>query len=116
MPILAGLMLAAFKGIYGLTLALFGAAWAVRITAVTILAGLYVACAITFSVMILPWLAVWAGTQFGILLGLLFPPVAGTLIASLGAFWACILAKRYTARLIKAAMGGGGGGGALVPA
>lgn len=101
MPLLAKLLAWLMGNVYGLVAAMFGAKWAVRVTAITTLAGLYVACAITFSVMIIPWLAAFAGTQFGLLLGLLFPPVAGTVVASLGTFWACILAKRYSAKLIK---------------
>jgi len=106
MPILATLLLGLLNGVYGLALAMFGAQWAIRITAATTIAGLYVACALTFTLMIVPWLSAFAATQFGILLGLLFPPLAGTVVASLGTFWACILAKRYTVRLIKMTVSG----------
>ena len=101
MPIFAALFVKTLSGVYALMLAMFGAKWAVRVTAALTIAGLYVGCAITFSVMIVPWLLTFAGTSLGMLLGLLFPPVAGTVLASLGTFWACILAKRHTARLIK---------------
>lgn len=106
MPILSTLLLRLLGGVYAVSLAMFGAQWAVRVTAATTIAGLYVACAITFTVMIGPWFLAFASTQFGLLLGLLFPPVAGTVVASLGTFWACILAKRYSVRLIKATMSG----------
>ena len=105
MPLLATLFMGLMSGIYKLMLAMFGVKWAIRITAVTALAGLYVACALTFAVMIVPWFSAFIATQFGMLLGLLFPPAAGTVVASLGTFWACILAKRYTVKLIKGAVG-----------
>jgi hypothetical protein len=114
MPILGSLLYALARIMYRFSLAMFGQAWAVRMTAITILAGLYVACAITFSVMIVPWMAALAATQFGMLLGLLFPPAAGTVLASLGLFWTCVLAKRYSARLIKLAIGGSSGSTSLV--
>jgi hypothetical protein len=107
MPLLAALLYKVLGWIYAGSLAIFGAQWATRITAATTIAGLYIACALTFSVMIIPWLAGWLATGFGMLLGLLFPPVAGTVIAALGTFWACILAKRHSVRLIKMVAGGG---------
>jgi hypothetical protein len=110
MPLFAGLFVKMLSAVYGLMAAMFGAAWAVRITAAVALAGLYVACAITFSIMIVPWFSGLIATKFGILLGLLFPPAAGTVLASLGTFWACILAKRYSVKLIKMTAGGGAAG------
>lgn len=106
MPLLAALFVKLLGGVYGLMLAMFGVKWAIRITAALTLAGLYIGCAVTFTLMIGPWLAGLVATSFGYLLGLLFPPVAGTVIASLGTFWACILAKRYTVKLLKMAVGG----------
>lgn len=101
MPIFAKLFGWLVGNFYALTLKMFGAKWAVRLTAITTLAGLYVGCAITFSIMIIPWLNAFLSTQFGLLIGLLFPPIAGSVVASLGTFWTCILAKRYSAKLIK---------------
>lgn len=101
MPIFAALFVKTLGGVYALMLAMFGAKWAVRITAAATIAGLYIGCAVTFTAMIGPWLIMFAGTQLGMVLGLLFPPMAGTALASLGTFWACILAKRHTVRLIK---------------
>jgi len=101
MPLLAKLFVWLTGNIYGLILSAFGAKWAIRVSAITALAGLYVASAVAFSTLIVPWLDAFASTQFGILLGLLFPPVAGTVLASLAAFWAVILASRYSAKLIK---------------
>lgn len=101
MPLLAAILIKLLGGIYGLALAMFGAQWAIRITAAGTLAALYIACAITFSFMIVPWLAGILATSYGMLLGLLFPAAAGTVVASLGTFWACILAKRYSAKLVK---------------
>lgn len=101
MPLFAKLFQWLMGSVYSLVLKMFGATWAVRVTAITTLAGLYIGCAITFTVMIVPWLAAFLSTQYGLLLGLLFPPVAGTVVASLGVFWTCILAKRYSAKLIK---------------
>lgn len=107
MPLLAKLLLWLLGNLYAVVLAMFGAKWAVRITAAVALAGLYIACAITFSLMIVPWFLAFVGTSFGMLLGLLFPPMAGTVVAALSTFWACILAKRYSVKLIKMTVSGG---------
>lgn len=105
MPVFGQLFFGFMSLFYRFMVKVVGAEWGLRLTAATTLAGLYVACAITFSIMIVPWLAAFAATQFGLLLGLLFPPVAGTVVASLGTFWACVLAKRYSVKLIKATVG-----------
>jgi hypothetical protein len=106
MPLLAKLLEKLLDGLYGLGLGIFGAKWAIRISSAATLAGLYVACAIAFSQVIVPWLSGWLDTTFGMLLGLLFPPVAGTVLASLVTLWSCVLAKRYTVKLIKATVSG----------
>jgi len=105
-PLLGKLIYWMFGSFYGLMLAMFGAKWAIRLTAAATLAGLYIACAITFSIMIVPWLAAFAATTLGYFLGLLFPPIAGTIIAALTGWWACILAKRHSIKLIKMTVGG----------
>lgn len=106
MPLLAGLLLGLLGNVYRLAFLMFGAQWAIRITAASTIAALYVGCAVTFTVMLGPWLASWASTGFGMLLGLLFPPIAGSVLASLAVFWTCILAKRHTKRLIQMTVSG----------
>lgn len=106
MPIFANLFIAVLAKFYAFSVFILGAKWGLRLTAAMTIAGLYVACALTFTVMIGPWLAGMVSTAYGALLGLLFPPVAGTVIASLGTWWACILAKKHTVRLLKMTVGG----------
>ncbi len=102
MPLLAAFLGPLLRGIYKLYLGLQAQNWAMRIAIVAALATLYVACVATFTAMIIPWFGAILETGFGMLLGLLFPPASGTVVASLGMFWACVLAKRLTVRLMKA--------------
>lgn len=86
-------------------LALHTSAIARRLLFVAWLGALYVGCVLTFSNMITPWFSALlnhpttAGRVTGTVVGLLFPPVAGTVLASLVIFWGCVAAMRYTSKL-----------------
>ena len=101
MPLFAGFLGAWLVRLYDFMVLLTGEKWGLRLTAAITIAGLYVACAVTFTAMIGPWLVGLLSTAYGYVLGLLFPPVAGSVLASLGVWWACILAKAHTVRLLK---------------
>lgn len=104
MPLLGGLLASIANGVSGLFVAMFGAVWGVRVAAAITLAGIYVSCVVYYTTMITPWLDgllthPWVG-----MLGLLFPPVAGSCLASLAAFYTCIVGKRYISSLTKLAV------------
>lgn len=44
-------------------------------------------------------------SAYGQLLGLLFPPIAGTVLAGLGAYWTCVAGAQYVGNLMKIAIG-----------
>ena len=105
MPLFAALFSAISSSIFGLIVAAFGAKIAVRLTAVASVAALYAACVAVFNGMISPWIEAIFSTQYGQLLGLLFPPVSGTIMASLIAYWTSVLAFKYFSSLTKMALG-----------
>jgi len=82
-----------------------GVKYATRMTAVLLLASIYLACVATFTTMIGPWFAAIVSTSYGFILGLLFPPIAGTVVASLMLYRMCVVGVKYTTRLIKMAVG-----------
>lgn len=80
---------------------------AFRITALSALAAIYLSCIAVFTVMIGPWFAAIVSTGFGYLLGLLFPPIAGTVVASLMIYRMCVVGVKYTSTLMKIAIKAG---------
>lgn len=105
MPILGSLFTFLFGGLVSFFSLFMAGRFAVRLSAVTFLAGIYLSCVVYFSTMIVPWLAEVFSTQYGQFLGLLFPPVSGTVLASLSAYWICVVGVRYTSTLTKMAVG-----------
>ncbi|MGE6211683.1 hypothetical protein [Comamonas aquatica] len=91
--------------LYRFIVYLVGAQHAARVAAVLALASIYIACVSYFSSMIVPWLQGIFSSAYGSLLGLLFPPVSGTVLASLSAYWVCVYGVHYVSSLTKAAMG-----------
>jgi hypothetical protein len=105
MPLLGALLSGALTAIFTLISSLVGAQIAARILAVAFVAALYVALVLAFSALIAPWIGSIFTSEYGQLLGLLFPPVAGTVMASLSAFWGVVIGYRYVSTLTKMAVG-----------
>lgn len=73
-----------------------------RLLFVAWLGALYVGCVTTFSNMIAPWFAgLTTSGSYGAVVGLVFPPISGTVVASLVMYWGCVAALRYTTHLSK---------------
>ena len=104
MPLLANLLALIGGKIASLMALLQGSKIALRIQGVMFIAGLYVAAMLAFSQLIAPWIASVFNTMYGQLLGLLFPPVAGTVMAALAGYWAVVISTRYFSSLTKAAI------------
>lgn len=85
---------------------IIGARAAVRVFAVGFLASIYLACVLTFTAWIGPLFAAITSTAYGFILGLLFPPIAGTITAGLMTYRMCVVGVRYTSRLYKTALTG----------
>lgn len=105
MPLLAKLLAAVGGSIFALIAGLTGAKIAARLIAVATLAGIYVSCVVYFSSMVSPWLLGVFSSAYGQFLGLLFPPVAGSVIASLIGYWTCVTGLKYVSSLTKMAVG-----------
>lgn len=105
MKLLGTLTLGIGERLFNFFASFLGAKAATRIIAVGTLATIYISCVVYFTTMIAPWLAAIFATAYGALLGLLFPPIAGTIVASLMAYRTCIVGVRYTSRLLKMAVG-----------
>lgn len=105
MPSLGALLLSILKPIFNLLAGVVGVRTAIRITAVGTLATIYLSCVIYFTQVIGPWLAGVFSTAYGQLLGLLFPPISGSILAGLSAYWICIAGQKYVAKLTKMAVG-----------
>jgi hypothetical protein len=105
MPLFAALFKSIGLSIFGLIVSALGAKAAIRVTAALTLAGLYVASVVFFSSIVSPWMASVFNTSYGALLGLLFPPVAGTCLASLSAYWALVASYKYLSRITNMAVG-----------
>lgn len=101
MPALGLLLQGLMGNMYALFLALSSAKQVVRVSAMLILAAAYVACAVAFTLFIDPLIGVLFSTAFGMLLGLAFPPVSGTVIAGIVGLWGCVIVKRYYVKFIN---------------
>ena len=91
---------------YVLTLAIQASKIAQRMLLVAFLGAIYVSCVTYFSNMIAPWFSgLMSSGSYAAPLGLLFPPVAGTVLAALVHFWLCVASVRYLSSLSKTAFG-----------
>lgn len=102
MPILSALVASLFGKLATFLITAFGVQWGVRLAVATALGTGYVALVATFTGVIAPWIGSVFTTSYGMLLGLLFPPVAGTVLASLVLLWAAVIAYRYSRLLLDA--------------
>lgn len=103
MPLLALLLKTILGGLFSFIVAAFGARLATKVAAVASLATLYFGGVVAFSVVVAPLFGSVFDTQYGQVLGLLFPPVSGTVMAGLAVFWAALLTRRYLVSLTKVA-------------
>jgi len=88
MPILGGLLVSLFTGLGGLFSAIFGAQIAVKLAAVAAFLGFGVVLLGVFNTLVAPIAAAVFATSFGQVIGLAFPPIAGTCLAAVSAVWA----------------------------
>lgn len=105
MPLFAKLFAALGGAIFSLIAGIFGAKLAARLIAVASLAAIYISCVVYYTRMITPWITGVFTSQYGSLLGLLFPPVAGSCLAGLVGYWTCIAGLKYVSSLTKMAVG-----------
>jgi hypothetical protein len=105
MPLFAQLF-AAFFGALGTFLArIFAAKIALRVLAVGAISALGGGLVVLFNTFAAPLASAIFATSYGQLLGLIFPPVAGTCCATLLAFWVACLTYRLKVRAIEITAG-----------
>lgn len=105
MPVLAAL-LAAFAGkFFALFSGIFGAIIGMRIAAAVALGTLYVAAVLVFTTVVAPFFGAIVNTQYGYVIGLAFPPMAGTVLAALSGLWIAVAGYRYFAQMMRVVSG-----------
>lgn len=100
MPLFATLFSAMFSG-FGVFLAkILAAKIAARALGVAALLALTVGLVAAFNLAIAPFAGAIFQTQYGQFLGLAFPPISGTVMTALLAFWTVVMVYRLQSRLI----------------
>lgn len=106
MPLLATLIKALFGNVLALVLLLKSSERAAKIAGAVVLAGTYLAAVTVFTSFISPLLgSLFASGIGGTVIGLAFPPMAGTVIAGLSAIWGVLLMQRYYRWVYKIGVG-----------
>jgi hypothetical protein len=98
MPLFAALVKGLFGSAISVMLALAAARESIRLSGVLLLAAVYLVAVVAYSTFISPLLSSLFATSYGQVIGLAFPPIAGTVITGLSALWVTLLAKRYIVR------------------
>jgi len=101
MPIFAALF-SAVSGAFGILIAkMFAARISIRAVGVAALIALTLGLVVAFNLAIAPFVQAVFSTQYGQFLGLLFPPIAGSVVAALMAFWLVVMTYRLQTRVVS---------------
>ena len=95
MPKLALLIEAIFARFFTFLMVKYGVEIATKLTVIGSLAALYVGSLITFNSVVSPMISQLFSTSFGMVIGLAFPPIAGTVVTGLFTLWAATMTYRY---------------------
>lgn len=101
MPIFAGLVASFFSALSTFLAKLFIAKVAIRLAAIATIGTLGTALILSFNVTVAPLVAGIFSNDYGQLLGLAFPPVAGTCIAAFSALWVACLTYKLQVQAVK---------------
>lgn len=101
MPLFAAFFGSLFSALGVFLAKLFAAKLAIRLAAVAALTAIGVGLMNVFNTQIAPLVVALFSTQYGQLLGLVFPPIAGTCIAVISTLWLACATYRLQARAIK---------------
>ncbi len=102
MPILAQFIGALFTALSGFLLKLFVARVAIRVAAVAAMAALGTGLMVSFNQFVAPLVGAMFSTEYGQLLGLVFPPLSGTVCVGILALWSSCLTYKLSVQAIKA--------------
>lgn len=95
MPLLAALLKSALTWLGTVGIILTESKQAIRIGFALGMASAYTLCVLGFTTFIAPLIGALFSTSYGQVIGMAFPPIAGTIIVGLGSLWACIVANNY---------------------
>lgn len=101
MPLLAALLKTSLGYLYLIAIAFVRWWTGVRLALMLYLAAAYVACVTAFTTFISPHLATLFATSYGQVIGLAFPPIAGTVLVGVVGLWGCIVLKNYVMKIVK---------------
>lgn len=101
MPLFAAFIGTFFSSLSLFLAKLFAAKVALRIAAVTAIGALSTGLMVTFNGLIAPVVAGIFSTEYGQLLGLIFPPISGTVCAGLITLWLACMTYKLQVRAIK---------------
>lgn len=105
MPIFAQFFAALFGALGGFLLKLFLAKIAVRFAAVAAITGLAAGLLATFNAYVAPLVATVFNNPYGQFLGLIFPPVSGSIITMLLTFFLAVKTYRLQTKAIAVTAG-----------
>lgn len=101
MPIFAGLVGSFFSALSVFLAKLFAARVAIRLAAIATIGTLGSALIVSFNLAVAPLVAAMFSTPYGQLLGLAFPPIAGTCIATFTTLWLGCMTYRLQVQAVK---------------
>lgn len=105
MPIFAALFSSLFSALGAFLVKLFVAKVAIRIAAVGAITALASGLLVTFNSLVAPLVAQIVNHPYGQFLGLLFPPISGTIITILLTFFLAVKTYRIQSRAIAVTAG-----------
>lgn len=105
MPIFAQLFASFFGALAAFLARIFAARVAIRVAAVTAIAALGTGLVVAFNEFVAPLALAIFSTQYGQLLGLVFPPISGTVITGLFTLWIAAMLYRLQASAIRTTAG-----------
>lgn len=98
MPAFAALFVGVLARFWTYLVTTWGIKVATRIAVVLVLAGLYVSLLVAYNSVVRPLISQLFATPYGQVIGLAFPPIAGTVVAALSALWVARIGYDYLER------------------
>lgn len=105
MPVFAALMQTLFGALATFLAKMFAARIAIRLAGVAAIGALGTGLMAAFNAAVVPLADQLFSTQYGQLLGLAFPPVAGTCLATMAGLWMAVTTYKLQVHAIKLTAG-----------
>lgn len=105
MPLFATLVATFFEGLAAFLFKVFAAKVAIRVAAVAAIGGFGALLMATFNNVVSPMVSQLFSTQYGQLIGLAFPPVAGTVLAGVATIWVACTTYKLQEHAVKVTAG-----------